>query len=152
MAAEIVNYEDAAARFERDRKAFRLRLAGVPVRQIAETLHCTPADIDSSLTRMCGGVTPDLRERAVIVELERLDDLNQIYYAKARAGDYDACALVIRLMERRAKMLGLDAPPRGDAVLDAAAPRPQASVDLIRAAIERVARGPVIDAEAIKES
>ena len=151
MTAEIVNYEDVAARHHRDRMAFRLRLAGMPVRQIAQELKCEPADVQGSLMRMCAGVTPELRARAVEMELERLDDMQQVFYLKMRNdSSEEAGALVLRIMERRAKLLGLDAPPRGDTAIDEAMPRPQTSVDRIRAAIERVARGPVIDAEAVE--
>ena len=151
MSAEVVSYEDAAARFERDRKVFRLRLNGVPVRQIAETLHCTPEEAQAAVIRMCGGVTPDLRTRTIEIDLERLDDLNQIYYQKARAGDHEACALVIRLMERRARMLGLDIQPRGETALHESMPRPQTSTDKIMEALERLAHGPVIEGEAVEE-
>lgn len=147
MSAEVVHYEDAAERFKRDRMVFRLKLLGMPAWQIAEELKCTPDDVQSSMIRMCAGVTPELRARTVAVELERLDDLNQIYYAKARAGDYDACSLVIRLMERRARMLGIDIQPRGESALHEAMPQPQSSVDKIMEALNRLAHGPVIDGE-----
>jgi len=151
MTAEIVNWEDAAAKFERDRKAFRLRLNGVPVRQIAHQLDCTVGEVEGSLTRMCGGVTPTLRARTVEIELERLDDLTQIYFGKAREGDYDACALVIRLMERRARMLGIDIQPRAG-ISDDSRPEPATTTDKIMAALDRLAHGPVIEGEVVDDS
>lgn len=150
MTAEIVNWDDAAAKFERDRQAFRMRLNGVPVRAIADHLKCTPAEVEGSLVRMCGGVTPTLRARTVEIELERLDDLTQVYFAQARTGNIDACAMVLRLMDHRAKMLGLYIQPRAFASDDN---RPQATstVDKVMAALNNLAHGPVIEGEAVKE-
>jgi hypothetical protein len=123
------------------------------VREISEDLRCSPGEVQASMTRMLNGVTPDLRAKTVELELARLDALNKVYYAKATAdegGNHEACALVLRIMERRARLLGLDAPPRGDTALDDAMSRPQPSVDRILAALDRL-RGPVIDAEPIEE-
>jgi hypothetical protein len=150
MTAEIVNWDDAAAKFERDRRAFRLRLNGVPVRAIATQLECTPADVESSLIRMCGGVTPSLRARTVEIELERLDDLTQIYFGKAREGDYEATGLVLRLMERRSRMLGLDIMPRAFAS-DENRPPPASTTDKIMEALNRLKHGPIIEGEAVEE-
>ena len=44
------------------------------------------------------------------LELERLDTLWQIQYLNAQAGDVQAMAACMKIMERRAKLLGLDAP------------------------------------------
>jgi hypothetical protein len=44
------------------------------------------------------------------LELERLDTLWQIQYLNAQAGDVQAMAACMRIMERRARLLGLDAP------------------------------------------
>jgi hypothetical protein len=150
MTAEIVNWDDAQTKFERDRAAFRLRLNGVPVRTIADQLKCTIGEIEGSLTRMCGGVTPTLRARTVEIELERLDDLTQVYFTKARTGDVDACAMVLRLMDHRAKMLGLYIQPRAFGS-DEARPEGTSTHDKIRAALDNLAHGPVIEGEVAKD-
>lgn len=150
MSAEIVNFADNAERYERDRQAFRLRLAGVSERQIAEQLKCSRDDVRGSLMRMAGGVTPELRARTIEMEMERLDDMQKAFYLKVTAGDETACAIVLRIMDHRAKMLGLYAPPRSDSALDTAMPQVQSSTDRIAAAIQRVARGPVIEGEAVE--
>jgi hypothetical protein len=150
MTAEIVNWEDAAGKFERDRKAFRLRLDGVSVRSISEQLKCTPAEVEGSLIRMCGGVTPTLRARTVEIELERLDDLTTVYFAKARDGNLEACAMVLRLMDHRAKVLGLYIQPRAFAP-DEDRPQQSNTVDKIMAALNNLKHGPVVEGEVIKE-
>jgi hypothetical protein len=50
----------------------------------------------------------DLRE----MELRRLDDLFLSIYKKARDGDYAAIDRCLKIMERRAKIAGLDAPEK----------------------------------------
>ena len=44
------------------------------------------------------------------LELERLDALTLAAWPRARAGDDRAIRVVLRIMQRRAKLLGLDAP------------------------------------------
>jgi len=149
MTAEVIAYEDVAGRFERDRKAFRLRLNGVPVWQIAEALACSTNDVEASLKRMCAGVTPELRAKTVELDLERLDDLMQVYFLKARGGDREAANLVIRMMDRQSRFLGLDVLPQAATVRDQT--REPKSYAKIREAIYRVARGPVIDGEVTKD-
>jgi hypothetical protein len=153
MSAEVVSYQDVAERFERDRKAFRLRLNGVPERQIAETLGYHDAgEVASAVARMSGGVNPSMRQRALAIDLDRLDDLMQIYYQKARQGDHESGALCVRFMDRRAKYLGLDIQPRGETALNDAMPAQASSTDRIMAALDRLADGPIIEGEAIKDA
>lgn len=46
-----------------------------------------------------------------IVETARLDDLLRPFMLRAMKGEKDAAFVVLRIMERRAKLLGLDAEP-----------------------------------------
>lgn len=48
------------------------------------------------------------------LELERLDTLWQIQYLNAQSGDVQAMAACMKIMERRARLLGLDAPIKTD--------------------------------------
>jgi hypothetical protein len=48
----------------------------------------------------------------VELELQRLDTLFMAMWELAKGGDYQATDRAIRIMERRAKLLGLDAPER----------------------------------------
>lgn len=49
-----------------------------------------------------------------VLDLERLDVLWQIQYLNAQAGDVQAMAACMKIMERRARLLGLDAPIKTD--------------------------------------
>lgn len=46
------------------------------------------------------------------LDLERLDVLWQIQFLNAQGGDVQALAACMKIMERRAKLLGLDAPDK----------------------------------------
>jgi len=152
MTAEIIPIEDAAAVFDRDRRAFRLRLAGVSVLRIAEELNCSPAQVEDSLVRMCGGVTPELRARTIRIELERLDELQKAHYKHAMDGGIAATTVLLKIMERRAKMLGLDALPQADPLAGTMA-KQETSTERIRRAVEAIINEPeVIDGEAVEVS
>lgn len=125
MSADVVKFENAAMQYERDRKVFAMRLAGSSSRAIATALGCSIDAVHASIVRMTGGVSPELRARTVMIELERLDDMQRGFYELAlpdpennRKPDAEAAGVVLRIQERRAKLLGLDQLPRGDAALE----------------------------------
>jgi|SRR5215470_9276856 len=148
MAAEVIQVEDAHEKFERDRKIFRLALNGVPAWQIAEQLHCSRQDVEAGVTRMCAGVTPELKARTVELNCERLNDLYQQWFMRARNGSYEALRGVISIMDRQSKFLGLDVLPQAAAVRDEK--REPKSFEKIREAVYRIARGKVIEGEAVE--
>lgn len=158
MTATIIPYEDASSMFERDKKVFHLRLAGVSPRRIAEELSCSLDQVEQSLDRMTGGVSPALRQRTILMELERLDALQKVHYANALNGQIGATLVVVKLMERRSRYLGLDAPVRTDDPLGGAGQRESSTEGLLRE-LDRIAAergppgsGPIIEAEVVPES
>lgn len=56
--------------------------------------------------------TQDRVEEALALELERLDALQLAIYERATGGDLRAIDRMLRIMERRAKLLGLDTPQK----------------------------------------
>jgi len=92
--------------------ALALRLEGVSFRQIAlELKYKGPSGahqaVDSALER----TIHEPAEAVRALELERLDQLQIMAYKRATvAGDVPAAGLVLKIMERRAKLLGIDAP------------------------------------------
>jgi hypothetical protein len=149
MTAEIVNLQDAGAKWERDRKALRMALAGDSVRHISEELHCSIAEVESAIVRMSGGVTQQLRARTVALECERLDILHKVYFKKAEEGDKESAMLVIRLMDRRSRFMGTDIQPRGEHALNDQRPAGDSATDKILAALDRLA-GPIIEGEVVE--
>ena len=62
------------------------------------------------LKTLNSGLTEDVRE----LEVQRLDELLLSIWPQARKGNHGAVDRVLRIMERRARLLGLDAPTRAD--------------------------------------
>ena len=100
---------------ERELEAVGLRRQGLPYSAIAERLgvakntahRLVVQSLDRTATAL-GESTAVLRE----IELERLDDLLAAVWPSAIAGDLPAVAMALRVAERRARLLGLDAPTR----------------------------------------
>ncbi len=66
------------------------------------------------------------------LECERLDRLQESVWEKARAGDLDCLSAVLRISERRCRLLGLDAAQK----LDIWAGGRRVLVDMVRAAVK----------------
>ena len=67
-----------------------------------------------------------------------MDQLQQVFSARALEGDVASGALVAKIIERRCTMLGLYTPPATMLqVIEAEAPR-ETSTEKIRAAIDRI--------------
>ena len=98
----------------RQAKALELRSRGLSYRQIAQELgYSGPAGAYKAVGT---GLDKTLREHSEDVrqlELERLDAMLDGVYGKATSGDDKAIHVALRIMERRAKLLGLDAPTKG---------------------------------------
>lgn len=98
---------------ERALKALALRREGLPYRVIAERLNWG----DESSARYAVARLLDRTEAEEVAELryiegERLDELQRTHWAAALAGDMDAGKMVLKVMERRARLFGLDAPSK----------------------------------------
>jgi len=93
-------------------KALELRVQGLSFRQIAlELKYKGPSGahgaVDTALERQIREPAEQVRQ----LELERLDRLQIMPWKQATViGDPKAIANVLKIMERRAKLLGLDAP------------------------------------------
>lgn len=66
-------------------------------------------DVKAELDKLRIGIKEDARE-IIDLEIERLDRLFLAMYNQAVKGDQGAVGSCLRIMERRSKMLGLDAP------------------------------------------
>src|SRR5262245_36652802 len=104
--------EDAAKR-DRAVKALELRIAGGTYRAIGQQLgiseYAAYYDIQDELGRL-DQVCQKKAERLRDLEGRRLDVLQLALAPGIRTGDPRAIATAVRLMERRARLFGLDAP------------------------------------------
>ena len=97
--------------------ALRLRQQGKSYREIASELGISRATAHKYVTatlellnQKAEGEAAELRR----LEFLRLDSLFEVVYTKAAKGDLRAVDRCLRVMERRAKLAGLDAPERSE--------------------------------------
>ena len=98
---------------EKTLKALELRKRGLNYTQISEKLGCARSTACRYVLSELENLAERCREEAVYVrdlELQRLDELYLIAYrALIRGNDLAGIDRCLRIMERRAKLLGLDA-------------------------------------------
>lgn len=98
---------------ERQLLVARYRRKGMSVQDIATTLDITETTIRSTLARAYRNIiTSDEMAEARNMEIGRLDELHSSYYDDALGGDIKAAELILKTIDRRSKLLGLDAPQR----------------------------------------
>src|SRR5215472_11170960 len=95
MSSEILDGEDIV----------QARIRGESVRSIAKRVSCTLAEVHKVLDRFAETVIDDkTRKHSLALELERLDQLQQVFGARAPEGDVQCGALVAKIIERRCTM------------------------------------------------
>lgn len=107
--------QDAVKASDKQLTALRLRKAGVSYLDIAQQLGYRGASgahaaVKSALKRTLQEPADELRN----LELERLDAMLMGIWQQCQNGNQGAIDRALRIMERRAKLLGLDAPTRQD--------------------------------------
>lgn len=107
---------EVAAAERRDR-AIQLRLSGMSASEIAKKLRYP--DLNTVYRDLGEAMQDKVRSQHEVeqlrqIELMRLDKLMQGRWRKAIEGDDVALGGVLRIMARRAKLLGLDAPTKSD--------------------------------------
>lgn len=100
---------------DNQRKALELRKAGVSYQRIAESLGYKDASgawraVKAALKKTLQEPSDDLRR----LEVERLDAALSAVWASVMKGQYGAVDRFLRIQERRARLLGLDAPAKLD--------------------------------------
>ena len=135
-------------RAERIEKALTFRQGGASYRSIAREMGVCAATAFSYVQEGLDLYREQARERAgVLVELEnqRLDALQAAHWGGAMRGNKPAADTVLRVMERRARLNGLDAPQK-IAPTDPSGENPylSASDDELRAMAVKIAAGAVV--------
>lgn len=107
--------EDKIKGHENQLRALELRKAGLTYQKIADALgYANPMGawkaVNSALKKTLQEPSDDLRK----MEVERLDAMLFALYPSAMKGMQGAVDRILRIMERRAKLLGLDAPTKTD--------------------------------------
>lgn len=112
-------------RAERKKNALELRLAGASYRDIAQALNCSVGTATNDCKEALAEIPMQQADEMRTVELSRLDRLQRAVWPSAVKGNLEAVDRAIKIIDRRAKLFGLDAPQQvqitaNDVDLDAA--------------------------------
>lgn len=102
---------------ERRNRAYELRIAGLTYRQIGRELGVSHVTAFTYVKEELDALREECRELAETyrdMELERLDHAQKAIYAGVLKGDLGSIDRLLRIQERRSKLLGLDAPVKQD--------------------------------------
>lgn len=97
------------------RQCVALRATGLSYEAIGERVGCSRQNAWKHVTAAFDDIRTKTAENAVILrdlELERLDRMLEGVWEAATTGDVSAVDRALRISERRAKLLGLDAPAK----------------------------------------
>ncbi|MBI3131731.1 MAG: hypothetical protein HYZ13_10430 [Acidobacteria bacterium] len=98
---------------EKAGESLRLRAEGYTYRAIAHQLgYKDPSGAQRAVERALQATMQEASDHLRVLELERLDNLHNAIWGRAMNGEGPAIDRVLRVMERRSKLLGLDAPAR----------------------------------------
>lgn len=95
-------------------RALNLKLAGMTHKQIAKTLNVSPEMVGRWIQDAVYGRIKEPADVIRQIEIERLDLMLLALATKVRAGDVQAIDRALKIMERRARLLGLDAAEKKD--------------------------------------
>ena len=98
---------------EKSFEAHKLRLQGQSWEVIAKEVGFSSAAVASVetyryLSKLTVLVSKERREESLTMELARLDELQASVWASAVSGDLNAIDRVLKIMQHRAKLIGLD--------------------------------------------
>lgn len=115
-------YPAAILDLQRKMQIMQLRVAGWAIWQIADhlglesfTVHNLIIEQLSDWRDMTQEMSTELRE----LELQRLDEFLRALWQKIQGGNTRAIETALKVSERRARLLGLDAPEKREVTLDA---------------------------------
>ena len=108
---------DSTSDDARDDFILQERLSGRSARSISKELRCTVGEVDAALDRVLPKLDNAARLRHISLDLQRLDALLKTFLARAtEAADAQAGLLCVKILERKAALLGLDTPQKLDIV------------------------------------
>ena len=115
--SQIINH-GKGSRFlaqKRRLKTFELYEQGYSYRKIAKEVGVSHNIVGRYIKNeldFLAAKRKEIGEKVIEIELKRLDSMLEVMKAKADAGDQGAVDRVIRIMDRRARYLGLNAPDK----------------------------------------
>lgn len=104
--------ERQAQRDARRVRVMRMFNSGMTRTAIADRVGVSAGTVTRDIEHMLREYLAVPTEQYVARQLSQIEDLRRAVYANALQGDLDAFDRAVRLMDREAKLLGLDAPSR----------------------------------------
>lgn len=89
-----------------------LRKQGMTHREIGKAVNRSVSTVHKAIDEAIAAIPFENAEQVRHIELERVDKMLEGIWDSATTGDPKAVVAVVKLMERRAKYLGLDAPEK----------------------------------------
>lgn len=116
---------------DKERQALELRKAGASFDQIAERLgYSDRSGAHRAVSRALQSVLKEPAEELRALEAERLDRLLLAFWNDALDGDVKAADRVLRIMDQRAKLQGLNMPTKID--VDSTVTVDPADIEIVR--------------------
>lgn len=110
---------DHIEKVERQAQALRMRRAGKTVKEISQHFGVGTTTIYKYIQTALKETIREPAEEIIALELLRLDAMFDGVFSDAKTGDVKAIGAALRIMERRAKYLGLDKMTQPDVSQDA---------------------------------
>lgn len=105
--------EQQVAAREREARVLELRKAGATFDEIAQALdYRDKSGAKRAFDRAMRATIQQPADEIRFLEVERLDAMQKALWPKVTAGDTKAIGQCLNVMDRRARLLGLDAPTR----------------------------------------
>jgi hypothetical protein len=123
---------------DKEEAVYRARLAGKSPRRIAHEFNLSITSVQEIIERQSPTIDNRLRLATIALDLDRLDELQTVFYRNAADGDVQAAAVLLKVQERRASLLGLNCPASVDPVRLPESERPN-STELLLAELNRIA-------------
>jgi hypothetical protein len=105
---------------EKSRKALEMRKAGANYAQIGLAIGVHESGAWKIVKKAIAAITKEPAKEVLALELTRLDVLLLGVWTKAKNGDAQMVDRALRIMERRAAYLGIDAPKKTTTEFDGA--------------------------------
>src|SRR3989339_619812 len=105
---ESITSKRRLAAAKRQAEALQLRSGGAGFAQVAAELgYTSPARAFEAVNAALDATLREPAEKVRELEADRLDRLQSAHWGNAMLGDQNATAVVLKIMERRARLLGL---------------------------------------------
>jgi hypothetical protein len=113
MSTPSPNRPDRARKLQRQLEALELRRMGFSYVEIGARIGCSKSAAHRYVDEAMAEASEQVRGEANVIkaeEISRLDGMLRGLWPTARKGNHGAVDRVLKIMERRARLLGLDAP------------------------------------------